>query len=181
MEAWTGLYLEIAKRISDNLPEIAWVDLWHEQIQYLTTELPFPVPAIFIAFNTKSCDDQSLLIQDCDTQIDMYLFYETFSDTYQGAYNQENALDYLLTLTKIHTLFHGVSGNNFGTMRRVDMKKEDSGGAGNLYRISFASIIEDASAMQESTMQAVNEINVQNEPISRPSPVDDTPLYIIPM
>lgn len=76
MEYWTDLYKEIAARITDNLPEIAWVDLWHEQVNYLTEELPFPVPAVFLAFDTIQTDDRGKLIQDCNTQIDMYLFYE---------------------------------------------------------------------------------------------------------
>lgn len=179
MEAWTDLYKELAEKIKTNLPEINWIDLWHDQVQYLTEELPFPTPAIFIAFNTKSCDDKGLLIQDCDTQIDFYLFYETFSDTYLGSYNQDSALEYLRILTDIHTLFHGKSGENHGTLRRVDMKHEESGGSGNLYRISYECVIEDASAQVQHEKQQVNEVAIINENPVKPSTMDETPLYSI--
>lgn len=179
MEAWSHLYKEIAEIIKVNMPEVSWIDLWHEQVSYLTEELPFPTPAIFIGFNTLSVDDKSQLIQDCDTQVDFYFFYETFADTYDGAYNQSSAIEFLETLTKIHTTFHGTNGANFNTMRRVFMGREDSGDAGNLYRISFACIIEDASAQAVYNKQAVNEIDLEKADIQRPSNQDEAPLYNI--
>jgi hypothetical protein len=179
MEAWTDLYIELAQRIESKIPEVKWVDLWHEQISYLTEELPFPTPAVFIGLTTNKCDDYSLLIQECDIQVDFYLFFETFSDTYRGAYNQSSAIDFLRLLTKLHTTFHGVSGTNFQTMRRVDMRREDSGGAGNLYRISFSFNTVDASAQKEYDATEVNEISIKRENIERPSPTDDEPLFIL--
>jgi hypothetical protein len=179
MEAWTDLYTELAQRINDKIPEIEWVDLWHEQISYLTDDLPFPTPALFMAFSTNSCEDISQLIQECDTQVDFYLFYETFSDTYMGSFNQASAIDYLRLLTKLHTCFHGVSGTNFQTMRRVDARREDSGGSGNLYRISFNCNVEDASAQKEFNENVVNEVKVTREAIPT-APVDDKPLFHLP-
>lgn len=180
MEAWTDLYNELAQRIESKIPEIKWVDLWHEQVSYLTEELPFQTPAVFIGLNTKSCDDLSLLIQQCDTQIDFYLFFETFSDTYQGAYNKGSAINFLRLLTKLHTAFHGVSGTNYQTMRRVDMRREDSGGAGNLYRISFNCNVEDASSQKEFDENAVTEIVIKREEIGRPSTIDSEPMFHLP-
>lgn len=177
MEAWTDLYKELAERITIKLPQIEWIDLWHKQVSFLTTELPFPTPAVFIAFKTLKIDDKGLLIQDCNTQIDFYLFYETFSDTYKGSYNQSSAIDFMRTLTDLHVLFHGVSGDNFGTMRRVDLNGEDSDNAGNLYRISFQCNIEDASAMKESELITVDELNISRDTFTRASTMDSEPLY----
>lgn len=146
MEYWTDLYKELAAKIQANLQEIAWIDLWHDQVSYLTEELPFTTPAAFLSFSTIAADDRSLLVQDVDTQIDIYLFYETFSDTYIGSMNQDTALEFLNSLTKMHALLHGTSGENYSSMRRVDMRREESGGAGNLYRISFQCNVVDYSA-----------------------------------
>ncbi len=180
MEAYTDLYEEIAQRINDKMPEVKWVDLWHEQVNYLTDELPFPTPAVFIGFNTNECDDLSQLIQKCDLQLDLYLFYETFSDTYVGSYNQGSAIEYLRLLTKLHTTFHGISGVNFQTMRRVDMRREESGGSGNLYRISFNFNSEDASAQVAYNQNIVNEIEVKKETFERPLVNDDDGMFIVP-
>lgn len=146
MQYWTEIYKEIAGRIKSRIPDIEWIDLWHEQVQYLTEELPFPTPAVFIGFSTLGVQDRGLLVQDLNVQVDMYLFYETFSDTYEGSYNQSGALTYLEKLTELHALFHGKKATTYSEMQRVDMQREDSGGAGNLYRISFACLVNDTSA-----------------------------------
>lgn len=146
MTYWSELYKELSELIKKNLTQIQWVDLWHEQISYLTEELLFPTPAIFLSFSMLDAEDRGLFIQDCNTQVDVFLFYETFSDTYLGSYNQETAISYLDSLTEVHALLHGKSGKNYSQMRRVAMSREESGGAGNLYRISFQCLINDSSA-----------------------------------
>lgn len=161
MQYWTDLYLELANKIKDNLQQIEWVDLWHEQVNYLTEELPFPTPAVFISFNLLNADDKGMKGQLCNTQIDLYLFYETFSDTYIGSVNQDSATGFLNQLTELHKLFHATSGTNYFEMRRVGMNREDSGDAGNLYKISFQCIVDDMSAMPDTNEEVVNEVETE--------------------
>lgn len=172
MEFWTELYDEIAGKITDKLPQVAWVDLWHEQVNYLTEELPFPTPAVFVAFSTLSTDDRGTLAQDCNTQVDLYLFYETFSDTYAGSINREGALDFLHTLTELHALFHGKSGRTYSAMRRTDMRREESGGAGNLYRLSLECRVTDYSACHLFVTTENPDAGVQVKPLARHVPGD---------
>lgn len=161
MELWNDLYKELAEKITQNLDQIQWVDLWHEQVSYLTTELPFPTPAVFLAFNAVDIADRSLLAQDVNTQVDCYLFFETFSDTYMGAYNQGTALEFLEQLTELHKLLHGSDGDNYTEMRRVDLKASDRGDAGNLYRISFQCMVYDNSASKQYEDKQVNDVNIE--------------------
>ena len=146
MEYWSEPYKEIAGKITGNIPNIKWVDLWHEQVNYLTEELPFPTPAVFIGFNLLDTQDAGKLVQQCNTQIDMYLFFETFADTFEGSLNQDSAIEFLQELTKLYALFHGKNGKTYSPMRRISMTREESGGAGNLYRVSFECLITDYSA-----------------------------------
>jgi len=185
MEYWDDIYLELADKITVEMPEkqpdipvIEWVDLWHEQVGFLTEELPFPSPAVFISFILLSADDKGLKGQLCNTQVDLYLFYETFSDTYQGSVNRAGALKYLKALTGMHKLLHGTSGLNYSEMRRVGMNREDSGGAGNLYKISFQCMIDDMSATPDYNEETVNDINLTRDTV--PVAVIDTePFYRI--
>lgn len=163
MQYWSDLYLELANKIKTNLTQIQWVDIWHEQVSYLTDELPFPTPSVFIAFNMLSADDKGMKGQLCNTQVDFYLFYETFSDSYIGSVNQDSALDFMKQLTEIHKLFHATGGDNYWEMRRVDMKREDSGGAGNLYRISFQCMVDDMSATHDFNEETVDEISITRD------------------
>ena len=172
MEYWTELYEEITGKINEHLPQVAWVDLWHEQVNYLTEELPFPTPAVFAAFSTLTTDDRGTLAQDCNTQVDLYLFYETFSDTYAGSANGEGALDFLRTLTELHALFHGKSGQAYSGMRRTDMRREESGGAGNLYRLSFECLVTDYSACRLFVTTENPDADVRVKPLAGEVPGD---------
>ena len=160
MEYWSDLYIELADKINEKRPDIEWIDLWHDQVNYLATEHPFPTPAIFISFNMLEAEDQGLLAQNCNTQIDFRLYYETFDDTYMGSYNQESALNFLRELTEIHKLFHGTSGQYYNEMRRITMVDEASGDAGNLYRISFACNVYDDSTVKQYEDKEVSEIAI---------------------
>lgn len=147
LQSWGDLYQELAKKIQENIPAINWVDLWHNQVGFLVDQHPFPTPAVFIAFRILNIEDYSENAQKVTLQIDFYYFYETFLDTYSGAYNQADALNYLEELTAIYKVFHGSYGVNYSEMRRTGLNSVDTGSAGNLYKQTFTCITLDASAM----------------------------------
>jgi hypothetical protein len=177
MVYWSELYKEIAEKITANLPGIRWIDLWHEQVSYLTEELPFPTPAVFIDFNTREANDTGLLVQELLVQVDLRLFYETFSDSYDGSYNRAGALEVLDRLSELHALFHGKHGEYYSEMRRIDMGREESGGAGNLYRISFECIVCDYAAKELFNEVQMPDRDVEPEKELPPVVPPSEPMY----
>ncbi len=146
LQSWGALYKEIMSKLTTNIPAINWGDLWHNQVGFLVEEHPFPTPAVFLSFRLLNPEDMGEKTQKADVQVDVYYFYETLLDTYQGAYNEDDALDYLDTITEIHKFLHGSSGANYAEMRRIAFAPVDTGSAGNLYRQSFVCNIVDATA-----------------------------------
>uniref|UniRef100_UPI0039A77088 hypothetical protein n=1 Tax=Ornithobacterium rhinotracheale TaxID=28251 RepID=UPI0039A77088 len=146
MENWQDLYKELAEKITDKMPQISWVDLWHNQVSFLADEHRFNTPAVFIGLRSSRIEDVGERVQLVHLQVDLYLFYETYLDTFHGAYNQTGALEFTLSLEQLHGLFHGTEGVNYSSMRRVDFAPIDTGGAGNLYKITFECILNDKSA-----------------------------------
>lgn len=159
LKGWDKLYKELALKINENIESIKWVDLWHNQVGFLVEEHPFPVPAVFFAFRILKVEDQSEKAQQIDLQIDVYYFYETFLDTYQGAFNQDDALDYLNNLSEIHRLFHGSSGDNYSEMRRTGLAAVDTGSSGNLYRQTFTCVTVDDAALNVFDVVSPGEID----------------------
>lgn len=149
MQNWKDLYLEHAQLISTKLPEIEWFDLWHNQVNFLTEEHPFTTPAVFASYRTTNTDDLGEKVQKVNLQVDFYLYYETFADTFNGASNQESALEFIDLMDKLNAVFHGTSGTNYSEMRRINFAPVDTGNAGNLYRISYSCILIDYSAKKE--------------------------------
>jgi hypothetical protein len=163
MQNWKDLYLEHAEMISQNLPEIKWIDLWHNQVNFLEEEYPFPAPATFLSYRILRTEDVGLKVQNVKLQVDIRLFYETFADTYKGSFNQDTALEFIDSLDKINALFHGSEGNNFSGMRRLGFSPEDTGNAGNLYLISYECTLIDYSATKTYVDHELDDIRVTHD------------------
>jgi hypothetical protein len=64
-------------------------------------------------------------------------------------------------------------------MRRVDMNREDSGGAGNLYRISFECLVTDYSAkvLFTEVESLTKELEITGSSLPEENEAGDEPLY----
>ena len=185
MDNWQNLYIELAQKLSadlnaqeipiysqlntiigyENKSPIRWIDLWHNQVNFLSEELEFPTPAVFLSFRSGQVRDLGEKVQEMTLQIDCYLFYETFANTFTGSFNQEDALNFIGILDFINSRMHATSGENYSSMRKIGFAPEDTGNAGNLYRITFECIVQDESAtkmMEESEIKAF-EIEEQDD------------------
>ena len=168
MQNWKDLYTELSGLISSQLPSVRWIDLWHNQVNFLDSEHPFPVPAVFLSFVSQDITDTGTRVQQVDLQVDVYLFYETFADTYQGAWNQASALDFLDTLNGLQSILHASSGDNYSAMRRVSFDPVDTGNAGNIYRTSFQCLMTDYAAQrayEDSTLYDMEIIRQDLPPV----------------
>ncbi|MFY0714112.1 hypothetical protein J1D01_10575 [Seonamhaeicola sp. NFXS20] len=163
MQNWKDLYQEHATKIADNIPDIRWVDLWHNQVNFLTEEHPFPTPATFLSYRTLRTEDAGNKVQKVTLQVDIYLYYETFADTYNDAFNQESALSFIDLMDHINTLFHGSEGENYSSMRRLGFAPVDTGNAGNLYRMSYECQLMDYSAQKEFAEHEIDDISIEHD------------------
>lgn len=165
MQNWKDLYLELAETIDQSLDEIRWIDLWHNQVNFLADEHPFPTPAVFLSFRGRRFKDAGDKVQDVTMQVDVFLFYETFTDTYHDGVNQESALKFIDSLDRLNALLHGSQGENYSSMRRIGLTPVDTGGSGNLYQLVYECTLIDFSAqkvMDETKIKGF-EIDAQEE------------------
>ncbi len=146
---FSSLYKEFAQKVETNMEGIRWIDLWNSQVYNLEDQVPFPAPALFMAFRSNQMRPMGSKIQEVNLQVDFFLFYETFLDTYSGAYNMDMALNYLDHLDQLNALFHGSNGENYSNMARVNFSPIDTGGAGNLYSVTYSCDFIDRSAQKE--------------------------------
>lgn len=172
LKLWGNLYQELAELFSNGLEMVEWIDLWHNQVSFLVEEHPFPSPALFLGFRILNAEDEGRHMQKLLVQVDVYYFYETFLDTFNGAYNKTDALAYLNTVTDIHALLHGKSGTYFSEAKRTGFAPVDTGSAGNLYRQSFSMLVEDYSASPVDGQAIPGEVDLGQgtapEPQERP-------------
>lgn len=161
MQNFKELYKELADKLSA-IESVQWVDMWNSQVYNLDSEHPFPAPAVFLAFRGNSMKDMGDKVQNVQMQVDVFLFYETFLDAYAGAYNQDVALNFLDTIDEINKALHGSSGTQYSSMRRVSFSPLDTGGAGNLYSITYSCELVDYSAQPEWEEGEFADVKVEN-------------------
>ncbi|MCZ2393403.1 MAG: hypothetical protein LC105_06085 [Chitinophagales bacterium] len=160
MQNWKDLYKELSEKLTDTVEQIRWVDLWHNQVNFLQDEHPFPTPAVFLNFRTLNINDTGLKVQNINLQVDVFVFYETFADTYKDSVNQESALGFLELLNDVYAALHGTEGDNYSSMRRIGFAPVDTGGAGNLYQISFECTLVDYAAVKKWEDDTIDEVDV---------------------
>lgn len=137
MQNFKDLYTELTTKAETAIPEVRWQDIWHNQVNFLETEHPFPAPALFYQFRISNTQDMGNKAQKGLLQVDVYVFYETFADTYHKSLNQGSALAFLEILTKVYALLHASEGENYSNMRHIGTNPVDTGGSGNTYLLSF--------------------------------------------
>lgn len=160
MQNWKDLYTELCTKLQADVPAIKWLDLWHNQVNFLGDEHPFSSPAVFLDFRILETTDSGEKVQGLRLQVDTYIFYETFADTYLGSWNQESALSFLDIINDVFACLHGTSGENYSEMRRIGFNPVDTGGAGNLYQQSFECTLMDYAAMKAWEDATGNEIGL---------------------
>lgn len=179
MQNWKDLYLELANKITTNIAAIKWVDLWHNQINFLQEEYEFPSPAVFFAFRSNKIDDAGQKVQQINLQVDVFLFFETYADTHNGSINQADALAFLQAFDNINKTLHASSGTNYSSMRRIGFGPVDTGGSGNLYQVIYECLLTDYSVDAQNTGTTDltdNPLNVQQ---GTPPVNSDPPLFTI--
>jgi len=61
MQNWKDLYIELADKINQ-IEAVRWIDLWHNQVNFLEEEHPFPTPAVFLSFRGRNFEDIGLKV-----------------------------------------------------------------------------------------------------------------------
>lgn len=165
MEFWEGLYIELAQKIQAAMPEILWVDMWHNQTDFLdeNLELPFPMPAVFIDFDADEISTLPGGVQDIEGTITFYLAVDCLADTYQGSVNQESALEFTRLMGKLHKAMQGSEGEHYSDLNRTGFVSVESGGNPIVKGQSFYVLIRDYSAVKEPGASVVDpKLDVQN-------------------
>lgn len=148
MKNWKELYVELTGKLSV-IENLEWVDLWHNQVNFLDNEHPFGSPAVFLSFRSLVINDTGTKVQDVQAQVDVYVYYETFLDTFEGAYNQNGALAFLDLFDRVNAVLHGSFGDTYSSMRRTAFSPVDTGGSGNLYLLQYSCHLIDKSAQKQ--------------------------------
>lgn len=168
------LYLELIEKIKAKVPEVRWMDLWRNQVNFFDNEAMFSSPAVFFAFDMINPEDMGNKVQQVTLQVSVYYFYETLASTQDGSFNQTSAIAFLDTLSRIYAALHGSSGTYYSGMRRTGQRAIDSPDNGNLYLQTFSCLLVDYAACDEFEETQIGGVIVTDEEIPVQEPDDFT-------
>ena len=174
---WLEAYKELCV-ILEAIPEVKHIDLWHEQIDYLPEEYPWPSGSIFIEFNTNDIETTGLKVQDINAEIDIYFCLDTLADSYNESTTQAIALAFGAVLKKIHKALQGVHGLNFSTLDRRSLRRVSAPQYLMVYKQTYKCIIRDQSAMDEYEDREIKKVSVT--PIAPVAAGNNSPLFTLP-
>lgn len=110
------IFLAIANRIKEQVPEIKFIDLWNEHLAEITSSTAWPTPSLFIEF--EQYDVRQAANHCAMADIPVRLHVVTRTKAYSAGVNDkrlEAALDYFALLDKVHAAMATLAGENFST------------------------------------------------------------------
>lgn len=87
----------VTAQLKEQVPEVAHIDLWNQNVEYLEQESPFPTPAVFIEF----APIQWVRVQnpayreevvEADITLHLHVVTECRNPTYEGSPYREEGL-----------------------------------------------------------------------------------------
>jgi hypothetical protein len=150
-----GTYIKNSLVNNDDDPIFKFVDLWSEQTEYKgddeedDEELPFDLPACFVDINVPQMNDIGMYGKEYDTEIDLYITFDTLADTHIGASNQSSALGLFALALKCFEQLNGYTDNDFkGTLNGVGFVRYKTRSNLIMYKLRFTTLLRDQSATE---------------------------------
>lgn len=77
-----------------------WIDVWKAQVGKAES-YPFNFPAAFISTKRITWQDMVMNVQEGKVEIDVWLFFEEFGDTFEGATDKDTSFEDIETVELI--------------------------------------------------------------------------------
>jgi hypothetical protein len=152
------------------VPVLKFIDLWNEQPNFPEMAEGYDYPALFVEYNANNLADLGKLSQEVKLQCSLYLCHVNYDDSFHQASAQEQALEYLHMLGRLHELLHGYSHPLTGTLRRVGMGKVGVQTNVIVYRLDFESSLIDDSGLVANRQTETVETDAEPEFVAPPPP-----------
>ena len=172
LQDWGEAYKELCVLIKEKVPEVKHIDLYYGQDQFVEQDgnwNPFPCPAVLLSFKAAQVRDLGDNTQELHMDITMYLYLETVQDTHHGSAGQRRAMEFVGLMRKLHTNMHGVSGEHFSPLSRVDMaQKADAPPYAYVFGQTYRCVLLDNSTSKQYNFRDPGTLGLEITPHDAP-------------
>ena len=96
--------------------EVQFVGLWNNEIENLQGNLSFPLPAVFIEFETIEWEQGGLNMRNGDVAIRLHIITATQMPWINNETEENRDIEYFELINKINRKIQGLEGDNFSKM-----------------------------------------------------------------
>lgn len=82
------------------------IDLWNEQVQFMSQEKPMRMPAVFMEFSPLAWRQHGDGVQRGTMEVRIHIVVGTLARSYDSSHNQDEAIKALAVADKIHAAMH---------------------------------------------------------------------------
>ncbi len=107
------IFQAICTRINERVSDIKFIDLWNENIQTINGGAVFPLPAIFVEFETIEWRQQNNGARRGDIAVRLHLVTRQPATHGHKDSKMPEALAFLDLIDKINAAIQGLRGDNF--------------------------------------------------------------------
>ncbi len=143
------------------------MDVWNSQTEHIgdtgeNTELPYPMPSIFIEFHNTTWVNLggSSGIQKGDAEIRIHVVQEAYTESYDNSASQAHALATLDYLDQIHIALQFKSGTYFTPLNRTEEILDPNHPNYSHHIIAYRTTIEDPAAVAEPTLHQPEHLHI---------------------
>lgn len=140
------IYKAIRDEASTKL-QLKWIDLQKGQMRSLKENYPFPFPALLIEIGDFTFSQLAEQTQKGEGVISLYLYENLLTDTFKGAKRDDIAIDLLDRFDALYQSFEGFVIGNMTPLVRVKEYKPEYGNKYVLFRIDFATGLDDMKSV----------------------------------
>lgn len=108
----------------DAQPFVKWTDMWKNQVTKLRNKYPFNYPAAFISIRNIPWQDMTFNVKQGTATIDIYVFFDLWQDTFEGASDKNDSMAILDQLETVANDLHWLE-NDFIISELTQIGEED--------------------------------------------------------
>lgn len=103
----------------DSNAQVKWADMWKNQVTKARNKYPFNYPATFVSIRSVPWQDMTFNVKEGTATVDVYIFFDKYGDTFEGASDKANSLLMLDLLDTLANDLHWLTGESFGETTQI--------------------------------------------------------------
>jgi hypothetical protein len=107
------IFQAICARLSERVPEIMFIDLWNNNVAVLSGGAVWPMPAVFVEFETIEWRQQNNGARRGNVAVRLHLVTRAVNTHGHNDVRASEALAFFDLIDRINTAMQGLRGDNF--------------------------------------------------------------------